>query len=111
LHGSACPTLRRLQVEGEAAKITRGVPTVGRLPNRAIIEREVEFTLATLGQLRLTLSNPDFTPAKRIAIAASFRRFGRGPLPPAAQKCRPAGKNCRAPRGGGADTAHRPRAL
>jgi flagellar P-ring protein FlgI len=51
------------QVEGEAAKITRGVPTVGRLPNGAIIEREIEFTLGTLGQLRLSLRNPDFTTA------------------------------------------------
>src|ERR1700746_2901414 len=59
------------QAEGEAAKITRGVPTVGRLPNGAIIEREIEFTLATLGQLRLALRNPDFTTAKRIAIAVN----------------------------------------
>jgi len=59
------------QVEGEAAKITRGVPTVGRLPNGAIIEREIEFSLATLGQLRLALRNPDFTTAKRIAIAVN----------------------------------------
>ena len=57
------------QVEGEAAKVTRGVPTVGRLPNGAIIEREIEFSLAALGQLRLALRNPDFTTAKRIAIA------------------------------------------
>jgi flagellar P-ring protein FlgI len=57
------------QAEGEAAKITRGVPTVGRLTNGAIIEREIEFSLATLGKLRLALRNADFTTAKRIAIA------------------------------------------
>jgi flagellar P-ring protein precursor FlgI len=56
-------------VEGEAAKVTRGVPTVGRLPNGAIIEREIEFSLATLGNLRLSLRNADFTTAKRIAVA------------------------------------------
>jgi flagellar P-ring protein precursor FlgI len=55
--------------EGQAAKITRGVPTVGQLPNGAIIEREIEFSLASLGQLRLALRNPDFTTAKRIAVA------------------------------------------
>jgi len=54
---------------GEAAKVTRGVPTVGRLPNGAIIEREIEFSLANLGQLRLALRNADFTTAKRIAVA------------------------------------------
>jgi len=59
------------QVEGEAAKVTRGVPTVGRLPNGAIIEREIEFSLATLGRLRLSLRNADFTTAKRIAIAVN----------------------------------------
>jgi len=57
------------QAEGEAAKITRGVPTVGRLPNGAIIEREIDFSLASLGQLRLSLRNADFTTAKRIAVA------------------------------------------
>jgi flagellar P-ring protein precursor FlgI len=57
------------QAEGDAAKITRGVPTVGRLPNGAIIEREIEFSLANIGQLRLALRNADFTTAKRIAIA------------------------------------------
>jgi len=57
------------QAEGEAAKITRGVPTVGRIANGALIEREIEFTLNRLNQLRLALRNPDFTTAKRIAAA------------------------------------------
>src|SRR6202158_3031832 len=46
------------QAEGEAAKITRGVPTVGRLPNGAIIEREIDFALAPVGQVRLSLWHP-----------------------------------------------------
>ena len=57
------------QAEGEAAKIVRGVPTVGRIANGALIEREIEFTLNRLGQLRMALRNPDFTTAKRIAAA------------------------------------------
>src|SRR3984885_15380590 len=57
------------QAEGEAAKVTRGVPTVGRLPNGAIIEREIEFALNSVSQLRLALRNADFTTAKRIAVA------------------------------------------
>ena len=57
------------QAEGEAAKITRGVPTVGRIVNGAIVEREIEFTLNRLPQLRLSLRNGDFTTAKRIAAA------------------------------------------
>ena len=50
-------------------KITRGVPTVGRIANGALIEREIEFTLNRLSQLRMALRNPDFTTAKRIAAA------------------------------------------
>src|SRR6202163_3010200 len=57
------------QAEGEAAKIVRGVPTVGRITNGAIIEREIEFALNKLSQLRLALRNADFTTAKRIAAA------------------------------------------
>src|SRR5690348_17756999 len=57
------------QAEGNAAKIVRGVPTVGRIANGAIIEREIEFALNQLNQLRLALRNPDFTTAKRIAAA------------------------------------------
>ena len=57
------------QAEGEAAKIIRGVPTVGRIANGAIIEREIDFALNRLSQVRLALRNPDFTTAKRIAAA------------------------------------------
>ncbi len=57
------------QAEGEAAKITRGVPTVGRIANGAIIEREIEFALNRLPNVRLALRNADFTTAKRIAAA------------------------------------------
>src|SRR5947209_12094844 len=59
------------QAEGDAAKITRGVPTVGRIANGAIIEREIEFALNKLGQLRLALRNADFTTARRIASAVN----------------------------------------
>jgi flagellar P-ring protein precursor FlgI len=55
--------------EGEAARITRGVPTVGRIANGALIEREVDFQLNKLNNLRLSLRNPDLTTARRIAAA------------------------------------------
>ncbi len=57
------------QAEGDAARITRGVPTVGRISNGAIIEREIDFALNRLQQVRLALRNADFTTAKRIASA------------------------------------------
>jgi flagellar P-ring protein FlgI len=59
------------QAEGEAARIVRGVPTVGRIANGAIIEREIDFALNRLSQLRLALRNADFTTAKRIAAAVN----------------------------------------
>jgi flagellar P-ring protein precursor FlgI len=55
--------------QGDAASITRGVPTVGRIANGAIIEREIDFALNRLNQVRLALRNADFTTAKRIASA------------------------------------------
>jgi len=57
------------QFEGEAAKVVRGVPTVGRITNGGIIEREIEFALNRVSNLKLALRNPDFTTAKRIAAA------------------------------------------
>jgi flagellar P-ring protein precursor FlgI len=59
------------QAEGEASKITRGVPTVGRIANGGIIEREIDFALNRLSQVRLALRNADFTTAKRIAAAVN----------------------------------------
>src|SRR6202035_5698758 len=56
--------------EGAAASVVRGVPTVGRIANGAIIEREIEFALNRLPNVRLALRNADFTTAKRIAAVA-----------------------------------------
>ena len=45
--------------------------TVGRIANGAIIEREIDFALNRLPNLRLALRNADFTTAKRIASAVN----------------------------------------
>tara|TARA_B100001939_G_scaffold201813_1_gene173414 strand:- start:10074 stop:11216 length:1143 start_codon:yes stop_codon:yes gene_type:complete len=52
---------------GDAANITTGVPTSGRIPNGAIIEREINYSMADLDVLHLALREPDFTTAQRIA--------------------------------------------
>lgn len=57
------------RAEGEASSIVRGVPTVGRIANGAIVEREIAFNLKHQRRLRLALRNPDLTTAKRIATA------------------------------------------
>ncbi|ODT87060.1 flagellar basal body P-ring protein FlgI [Phenylobacterium sp. SCN 70-31] len=51
--------------------VLKGVPTAGRIAGGATVEREVGFQLANMGQMRLTLRNPDFTTARRIADAVN----------------------------------------
>jgi flagellar P-ring protein precursor FlgI len=55
--------------QGAGANVTRGVPTSGRISGGAIIELETNFQLADLPYLRLSLRNPDFTTASRMAQA------------------------------------------
>ncbi len=52
---------------GDAETVTQNVPTSGRIPNGAIIEKEVDYDLAEMRSLSLALRNPDFTTARRIA--------------------------------------------
>ena len=54
-------------VQGDGASVTRGVATSGRIPNGAIIEREIDFELEQMDTLRLSLHNPDLTTAQRMA--------------------------------------------
>ncbi|MDP1875816.1 flagellar basal body P-ring protein FlgI [Phenylobacterium sp.] len=56
------------------SSISKGVPTAGRIASGAIVERELGFQLASMGQMRMTLRNPDFTTARRIAEAVN-RQF------------------------------------
>jgi flagellar P-ring protein precursor FlgI len=55
--------------QGNGQSITKGVPTAGRIPNGAIIEREIGFELRQLETVKLSLRNPDFTTAQRITDA------------------------------------------
>lgn len=62
--------------EGDAASVVRGVPTSGVIPSGARVEREIDFDLSSLTQMRLALREPDFTTAARIeaAVNAEFNR-------------------------------------
>ena len=57
--------------QGDAATVTRGVPTAGRISNGAIVERETGFQLASLSTQKLSLHNSDLTTATRIAAAVN----------------------------------------
>lgn len=54
---------------GQAASLTRGVPTNGRIANGAVVEREIAYDIAGQTSIRLALRNPDFTTAGRISAA------------------------------------------
>lgn len=62
--------------QGQGASVTKGVPTSGRIANGAIVEREIKFRLADLGSMRLSLRNPDFTTANRVAHAINQQLKG-----------------------------------
>ncbi|MEQ1954276.1 flagellar basal body P-ring protein FlgI [Mesorhizobium sp. CN2-181] len=66
--------------QGDAETLTQGVPTAGRVPNGAIVERQVEAEFSNIGTLILQLRNPDFSTAVRITDTIndySMERFGR----------------------------------
>jgi flagellar P-ring protein precursor FlgI len=58
---------------GSGSTISKGVPTAGRIASGAIVEREIGFQLANMTTLRMTLRNPDFTTAGRIADVINAR--------------------------------------
>ncbi|MEO5373824.1 MAG: flagellar basal body P-ring protein FlgI [Alphaproteobacteria bacterium] len=51
------------------SSITKGVPTAGRIPSGAIVEREVPFALGALQKINISLRNPDLTTGRRVAQA------------------------------------------
>jgi flagellar P-ring protein FlgI len=55
--------------EGAAASVVKNTPTSGRIAEGALVEREIPFSLADAKIIRLSLKNPDFTTARRIAQA------------------------------------------
>jgi flagellar P-ring protein precursor FlgI len=65
---------------GQAERLSQGVPTAGRIPNGALVERDIEGRLGDIGPLVLELKNPDFQTSIRIVDAVnrySTQRFGR----------------------------------
>ena len=76
------------------SSVTKGVPTAGRIASGAIVERELGFKLSSLAQVRLTLRNPDFTTARRVADAINKE------FPATARADNPTIVTVRAPQGG-----------
>jgi flagellar P-ring protein precursor FlgI len=57
--------------QGDAASLTEGVTTAGRVPGGAIIERELPSKFKDSVNLVLQLRNPDFSTSVRIADAVN----------------------------------------
>jgi flagellar P-ring protein precursor FlgI len=55
------------------SSVSKGVPTAGRIAGGAIVEREIGFQLANMGEMRMTLRNPDFSTARKVADAVNGR--------------------------------------
>jgi flagellar P-ring protein precursor FlgI len=66
-----------ISAAGDAGTVTQNIPTAARIPNGAIVEKEIDFNLAELNSVRLSLRNPDFTTARRMADRINAR-FGAG---------------------------------
>ncbi|WP_019551857.1 flagellar basal body P-ring protein FlgI [Propionispira raffinosivorans] len=59
-----------------ASSQQKNFPTVGMTPNGAIVEKTVESSLGDSGTISLSLSQPDFTTASRVAAAVNSRYGG-----------------------------------
>lgn len=55
------------------SSVSKGVPTAGRIAGGAIVEREIGFQMANMGEMRMTLRNPDFSTARKIADVVNTR--------------------------------------
>jgi flagellar P-ring protein precursor FlgI len=65
---------------GQAETLTQGVATAGRIPNGALIEKEVQGTFQEMPSLVLELKNPDYKTATLITDAINayaIRRYGK----------------------------------
>ncbi|MDH3977740.1 MAG: flagellar basal body P-ring protein FlgI [Gammaproteobacteria bacterium] len=51
----------------DGSSVTVNVPSVGRVPNGASVEREIPNTFAARDHLRLNLNTPDFTTVTRLS--------------------------------------------
>ncbi|MDF3414815.1 flagellar basal body P-ring protein FlgI [Sulfitobacter sp. M57] len=61
------------RVDGNAASVVDGVPTIAKIENGAIVEKEIDFNLFQLDSIRIALRDPDFTTADRMREAINDR--------------------------------------
>ena len=65
-----------ISMDGQAAKIEKNHPTVGRIPGGAMVEQEVPFVLSGQNEFVFNLREADFTTISRMAEAVNSE-FGQ----------------------------------
>jgi flagellar P-ring protein precursor FlgI len=55
------------KAQGDSTTVTKGVPTSGFIPSGGIVEREIDFALNKMQQMKLSLRNPDISTAQRVS--------------------------------------------
>lgn len=60
-------TINGFRAQGKATTVTQGIPTTGRVPNGAIVERDNDADINSIPEFTLQLQNPDFSTAQEIA--------------------------------------------
>jgi flagellar P-ring protein precursor FlgI len=70
-----------LGAEGDASRVVVNVPSAGRIPGGATVERSVSSPFDHATELVLNLHSPDFTTAQRVADAINTQ-FGQGVASP-----------------------------
>ncbi len=55
------------------ATVQKNHPTVGSIPNGAIVEREIPAAIVNDNTMRVLLHNPDYTTASRMAVAINTK--------------------------------------
>lgn len=67
-------TVGGFQASGDSgSSITKGVPTNGTISGGAVIEKEIEFALNGMQEVKLALRNPDLKTATSVADAINSR--------------------------------------
>lgn len=61
----------------DGSRVTVNIPSAGRIPNGATVERAAPSTMAANGEIMLNLKKPDFTTAHRLAQEINSK-FGAG---------------------------------
>src|SRR5690606_12866876 len=63
--------------QGQAETLSQGIPTAGRIPEGATIERQLPERFSAVPELVLELKNPDFRTAVRVADAINAYTLSR----------------------------------